>query len=73
MLLFFKLYILEKVNSKIFLLFSLKAAFTPELVSHLVSNLEFVKYNILLFFSCFVFFLNLAFFLELEHEMDSTY
>ena len=73
MLLFFKLYILEKVNSKIFLLFSLKATFTPELVSHLVSNLEFVKYNILLFFSCFVFFLNLAFFLELEHEMDSTY
>ena len=50
----------KKVNSKIFLLFSLKAAFTPELVSHLVSNLELVKYNILLFFSCFVFLIKIT-------------
>ena len=60
MLLFFKKFISEKVNSKLFLLLScfiflsLKTEFSPEFVSHFVSNLELVKFIFLLFLFVFL-------------------
>ena len=60
MLLFFKKFISEKVNSKLFLLLScfiflsLKTEFIAEVVSHLVSNLELVKFIFLLILFVFL-------------------